>query len=76
MLQITGKEVVLLPHIRKMDVSDISPVGNGTYQRVLRFITDEGVLELSLTADGQTTIAFAADPIPYYGALDEDGEED
>jgi hypothetical protein len=74
MLQIIGKEAILLPTVLRMDVSDITELGDGAYQRVLRFITDDGVLELSLTADGQTTIAFAAEPLPDNALLEEEKE--
>jgi hypothetical protein len=62
MLQIIGKEAILLPKVLRMDVSDITEVADGVYQRVLRLVTEEGILELSIEAKERTTICFASDP--------------
>jgi hypothetical protein len=74
MLQITGKEAILLPTVLRMDVSEITNVGEGVYQRVIRFVTEEGILELSIEANKRATIAFAADPLPYNEPLPLDNQ--
>jgi hypothetical protein len=77
MLQIRGKEAILLPTVLRMDVSEITQVSEGVYQRVIRFVTDEGILELSVLAQERATIAFRADPLPHTGSLplDTEGQE-
>jgi len=61
MLQISGKEAILLPTVLRMDVSDITKVADGVYQRLLRLVTEEDILELSIEANDRETICFAKD---------------
>jgi hypothetical protein len=66
MVQIIGKEQIVLPNVKRMEVSDITPVGEpgnpSSYQRILRFVTDTGTLTLFIEAKERNTICFTADP--------------
>jgi hypothetical protein len=65
MIHITGKEHIDLRGITKLAVSHITLVGDPgnpqAYQRILVFVTNEGILELSIEAKERNTICFAAD---------------
>jgi hypothetical protein len=65
MIHITGKEHIDLRGITKMAVSHIMPVGEPgspqAYQRILVFVTKDGILELSIEATERNTICFAGD---------------
>jgi hypothetical protein len=71
MLHITGKEHIVIEHIEKMAVSDITPVGDPdnphAYQRILIFVTNEGILELSIEVHERNTICFAGDWMTHSG---------
>jgi hypothetical protein len=63
MLQISGLENIVLPHVNKMIVSTITPLGTPAaeqpYQRELVIVTDEGTLRITLIATERETLAFA-----------------
>jgi hypothetical protein len=63
MLQISGRENIGLPHVNKVVVSNITPLGTPAaeqpYQRELVIVTDEGILSISLIANDRETLAFA-----------------
>jgi hypothetical protein len=65
MLHITGKEHIDIRDVKKMAVSNITPVGEPgnpqAYQRILVIVTNEGILELSIEAKERNTICFAGD---------------
>lgn len=65
MIHITGKEHIDLRGITKLAVSGITPVGDPdnpqAYQRILVFVTNEGILELSIEAKERNIICFAGD---------------
>ena len=65
MIHIAGKEHIDLRGITKLAVSDIAPVGDPgnphAYQRILVFVTNEGILELSIEAKERNTICFGGD---------------
>ena len=65
MLHITGKEHIDVRNVKKMAVSKITPVGEPgnpqAYQRILVFVMEDGILELSIDAKARNTICFAGD---------------
>jgi hypothetical protein len=65
MLQISGREHIVLPHVNNVVVSTITPLGTPAaeqpYQRELVFVTDEGILTITLIATDCATLAFAGE---------------
>ena len=65
MLQISGVENIVLPHVNHMVVSNITPLGTPDaeqpYQRELVFVTDEGILTITLIATDRETLALAGE---------------
>jgi hypothetical protein len=65
MLQISGVENIVLPHVNEVVVSTITPLGTPAaeqpYQRELVFVTDEGILTITLIARDRETLAFAGE---------------
>jgi hypothetical protein len=63
MLQISGREHIVLPHVNNVVVSTITPLGTPAaeqpYQRELVFVTDEGIVTITLMAKDRETLAFA-----------------
>jgi hypothetical protein len=63
MLQITGVENIVLPHVNEIVVSKSVPLGTPDaeqpYQRELVIVTDEGILTITLIAHDRATLAFA-----------------
>ena len=65
MLQISGVENIVLPHVNEVVVSTITPLGTPAaeqpYQRELVFVTDEGILTITLIATDRETLALAGE---------------
>jgi hypothetical protein len=65
MLHITGLENIVLPHVNELVVSTITQLGTPDaeqpYQRELVFVTDEGILKITLIAKDRETLAFAGE---------------
>jgi hypothetical protein len=65
MLQISGVENIVLPHVNQLVVSNITPLGTPDakqpYQRDLVFVTDEGILTITLIATDRETLALAGE---------------
>jgi hypothetical protein len=63
MLQITGSENIMLPHVKQIVVSNIVPLEipdtEWPYQRELVIVTDEGMLRITLIAKERATLTFA-----------------
>ena len=63
MLQISGYENIVLPHVKDIVVSNIVSLGTTAteqpYQRELVIVTDEGLLKITLIANDRETLAFA-----------------
>jgi hypothetical protein len=63
MLHMTGFENIVLPNVKQKIVSNVTPLRTPDaaqqYQRELVFVTDKGVLKLTLFADDRETLAFA-----------------
>jgi hypothetical protein len=62
MLQVSGLENIVLPHTKQIVVSNIVPLGTADaeppYQRELIFLTDEGLLKITLIATDRETLTF------------------
>jgi hypothetical protein len=65
MLQISGREHIVLPLVNKVVVSTITPLGTPAaeqpYQCELVFVTDEGIVTITLMAKDRETLAFAGE---------------
>jgi hypothetical protein len=63
MLQITGSENIVLPHVKQIVVSNIVPLEipdtEWPYQRELVIVTDKGMLQITLTASERETLTLA-----------------
>jgi hypothetical protein len=65
MLHITGQEHILLFKVNRMMLSHITPlrktIDEQGYQRQLIFVTDDGILTMTLIATDRATLAFAGE---------------